>query len=87
MVWVTFSAGFISPSSAEGISYAIESAAVLSGCINGSFEHAGRLYKRRLWKLKLNMMFKWFKSLVMYNRVMRGLVMRSGILGMEVNEK
>ena len=79
-------AGLISPSSAEGISYALKSGVILASAINHSPEAFGKLYEKRLFKLKINLLYKKLKVLVMYNKFLRRLVMKSGILSMDVTE-
>ncbi len=73
-------AGFISPSSAEGISYAIQSAYALAKSLDNGMEGFQKRYEANLGSLKRNLIIKRLKSPGMYNRTLRGLVMRSGIL-------
>lgn len=47
-------AGFISPSSAEGISYALKSGVMLAECINKYSNNFGKEYVRRVKRIKLN---------------------------------
>ncbi|WP_242867307.1 Rossmann-fold NAD(P)-binding domain-containing protein [Thermotalea metallivorans] len=72
-------AGAISPSSAEGISYALKSSLYLAQSlekeINGYFDR----YKNMVKDIKLNLLIKNIKSPAMYNPLVRQLVMRSGI--------
>jgi len=80
-------AGLISPSSAEGISYAINSAV----CLAKAFaKHPGvtveQKYRDLLLGLKLNIGYKSMKSVVMYNKVLRGLVFRSGLLSTDIHD-
>lgn len=72
-------AGFISPSSAEGISYAVRSAMALADCLNDGLEGLEKRYAKRTLSLKLNILGKLAKSPFMYNRMLRGMVMQSGI--------
>lgn len=76
-------AGLISPSSSEGISYALLSGAIMAECINKSQTDFGIMYKRRLLKLKLNLLFKKFKVLLMYNKTTRRIIMKSKVLAMK----
>lgn len=78
--------GFISPSSAEGISYALKSGAILADCINSSIINYGLLYKREIVKLRINIFIKNVKSKIMYNKYIRKLIMKIGILSMEVKK-
>ena len=78
-------AGFISPSSAEGISYAFRSALALSKALSPGLaswhdrynEHASRLFR--------NIMLKNLKSPFMYNTVLRRLIMKSGLRSIDVH--
>ncbi len=79
-------AGFISPSSAEGISYALRSAISLAESLNSDFDNFSKLYKRRSKSLKRNIVLKNLKSIVMYTPFLRKLVMKSRYLAMEVSE-
>ncbi|MDR1612890.1 MAG: hypothetical protein LBT97_08920 [Planctomycetota bacterium] len=75
-------AGFISPSSAEGYSYAFSSASALAESMlaHSGFERIFRAYKLGTAGLRLNLLLKNWKSGVMYSPTLRNLVMRSGIL-------
>lgn len=80
-------AGFISPSSAEGISYALRSGAILAESINRSIEKYGLYYKNKTFKLRMNIFLKNLKSILMYNKFTRNLIMKTGVLSMEVDKK
>jgi geranylgeranyl reductase len=71
--------GFISPSSAEGISYAIKSAIALAGSLNDGIEGFGKRYWAALRPLRSNILLKQLKSPAMYNKGLRRLIMGSGI--------
>ncbi|MGM0395938.1 MAG: FAD-binding protein [Bacillota bacterium] len=75
-------AGWISPSSAEGLSYGFRSALALSEAIENNLESAVKSYSRNTFKLKMNIRWKNLKSFVMYNDIIRFLIMKSGILSM-----
>lgn len=79
-------AGFISPSSAEGISYALRSAVNLAEALNTDFENFHKLYKKLSKPLKRNIFIKNLKSIVMYTPFLRKIVMKSRYLAMEVSE-
>lgn len=79
-------AGFISPSSAEGISYSLRSGAVLADCINHSIENYGLRYKRKTTRLRMNIFVKNLKSVLMYNKFTRKLIMLTGVLSMKVDK-
>lgn len=76
--------GFISPSSAEGISYAFRSALNLSRAINKNYKNFMPLYKLYSKKLKTNIFLKNCKSPFMYNKNLRKLIMKSRILSMKI---
>jgi flavin-dependent dehydrogenase len=74
-------AGMISPSSLEGISYAMESAKILAeiinhDCNNNYIDHK---YFIKTLGIKLRLLFKMIKKPFMYNKLFRMLVMKSGI--------
>lgn len=88
-------AGLISPSSAEGISFALESGAVLAASIN-AYGHA-RLdasdirrilmaYRRAVLPLRFKIGLKCLKVPIMYTPALRHSIMRSGILSMQMPE-
>jgi len=77
-------AGFISPSSAEGISYALKSAYLLAEALNENITDFQRRYSKSVSKLKLNLIGKNLKCPAMYNRFMRGMIMRSGLKSTDV---
>jgi flavin-dependent dehydrogenase len=77
-------AGMISPSSLEGISYAMESAKILSHIINGNSNNISRTYFNKSWGIRLRLLFKMIKKPFMYNRFLRMLVMRSGVKAIKI---
>ena len=78
-------AGLISPSSAEGISYALESGKILASCINTWGNEFGVHYRHSVNSLKRNLLFKRFKVMLMYNKLIRKIIMKSGILSMRMH--
>jgi len=72
-------AGFISPSSAEGISYALRSAAVLARALEPGLERADARYRAAALPLALNIGMKAGKSSAIYAATSRRLIMRSGL--------
>lgn len=72
-------AGFISPSSFEGISGALNSAYQLSRVFNAGRTDILRGYRKAAWKMRLKYTLKIFKASVLCNRFLRGLIMKSGI--------
>ncbi len=79
-------AGFISPSSLEGISYALDSAYELAEALNSGAENPEKSYRRRTRKIRRKLRLKTVKAFFMYNPLMRRLVMKSGIESIEVIE-
>jgi len=77
-------AGLISPSSAEGISYALKSANFLANAIIKNKDNAMNLYKKDIRKLKFNIILKNLKSPFMYNKKIRNSVMKSKISSMDI---
>jgi flavin-dependent dehydrogenase len=77
-------AGWISSTSAEGLSYALRSALALAQSLRESPQHYLQDYSRRSWNLKLNITAKNFKAPFMYRPFLRRIVMRSGITAMKI---
>lgn len=76
-------AGFVSPSSLEGISSAVTSAYYLAKAFNTSPTPA-KNYKKYTFRLKLKLWLKLFKCPFMYNPLLRKLVMLSGIKNIKI---
>lgn len=72
-------AGAISPSSAEGISYALESALYLAQSLEVGIEGFLDRYKQKVKAIKLNISIKNLKSPVMYHPFLRKMAMKSGL--------
>ena len=72
-------AGFISPSSAEGISYALRSAASLARAADAGLVGAEHRYRAAVSPLALEIGLKAIKSAAVYTSLTRRLVMRAGI--------
>lgn len=72
-------AGFMSPSSAEGISYALSSAAALAGALEAGLSGAAARYRMAAAPLAMKVGLKAMKSLAIYSPGARRLVMRSGL--------
>ncbi|MDD3927825.1 MAG: FAD-binding protein [bacterium] len=77
-------AGFISPSSAEGFSYAFRSALALADSLVEDFEGWEYIYKKKTIELERNITFKILKSPFMYNKRLRRLVMKTGLKSVNV---
>lgn len=72
-------AGFISPSSLEGISYAINSGYLLSQCLNDSNHNPNWEYRKATRKIRLKLFAKYLKRPFMYRPFIRKLIMKSGL--------
>lgn len=72
-------AGAISPSSAEGISYALKSSLYLARELEKGLDGFLDRYKKKVKEIKRNLFFKNLKSPAMYNSALRRLIMKSGI--------
>lgn len=75
-------AGFISPSSLEGISYAMESADMLSSALLSPRPAAQ--YRKKTLKLRIKLGLKVLKCPFMYHPFLRRLVMKSGIQSINI---
>lgn len=71
------SAGFISPSSLEGISSAITSAQYLSEILNSHSKNPNKKYRFKTFKIRLKIFSKLFKCPFMYNKFLRKMVLKS----------
>lgn len=76
--------GWISPSSAEGISYAFRSAIILSDVLNASLENFEKRYCKKLKCLTRNIFTKNLKSHFIFNPWLRKLVMKLGFRSIEL---
>lgn len=72
-------AGAISPSSAEGISYALKSSLYLAQSFEAGIDGFLDRYKRKVKDIKLNLLLKNLKSPAMYEPFLRQIAMRSGL--------
>ncbi|MDL2225413.1 FAD-binding protein [Eubacteriales bacterium OttesenSCG-928-M02] len=80
-------AGFISPSSLEGISYAIESGYLLSQCLNGDEnKNPNSAYGRSTRSLRHKLFLKNCKRPFLYMPVLRRMVMASGISSIPIHK-
>lgn len=77
-------AGWISPSSAEGLSYAFNSALILAGVLHKTPDNIGKHYHYKTKKLRRKIFLKNIKSHFIYDSWPRKIVMRSAIKSMEV---
>jgi flavin-dependent dehydrogenase len=72
-------AGWISPSSAEGLSYAFRSALMLADALRGSPDGFEKRYHEKTRRLRNNIFLKNLKSIFIFNPVLRKMIMRSGL--------
>ncbi|MDR2183374.1 MAG: FAD-binding protein [Clostridiales bacterium] len=77
-------AGFISPSSLEGISYAIDSGYLLSQCFNARGDDPYWPYRRGTRKIRLKLLSKYFKRPFIYQPLARKMVMKSGLAAISI---
>ncbi|PKM63265.1 MAG: colicin M resistance protein CbrA [Firmicutes bacterium HGW-Firmicutes-21] len=80
-------AGFISPSSLEGISSAINSAVLLNDSLLSDKKNKHKAYKRKTLSLRMSLVYKNLKCPFMYNPFLRKLVMWSGLMSMDMYRK
>lgn len=85
-------AGFISPSSLEGISYAITSAVALSDSINTHYSSDKtravlRSYQKATLTMRLRLLTKNIKCQFIFRPVLRKMVMKSGIASIRMRIK
>jgi geranylgeranyl reductase len=78
-------AGWISPSSAEGFSYAFRSALALAAALTDGLDGYLPRYRRRTRALRGNLMLKRWKSPFMYRPWLRRAVLRSGLASVRVH--
>ncbi|MDR0838793.1 MAG: FAD-binding protein [Oscillospiraceae bacterium] len=79
-------AGFISPSSLEGISYALDSAYALARILNSGCAKPEWEYRKKSLPMRVKLLMKYVKSLFMYTPFLRKLVMKSGIMSIDVDD-
>ncbi len=80
-------AGFISPSSLEGISSAILSASALADAFNLPYHNEKEVlarYSRKTLKQRIKLVFKLLKCPFMYNKRLRRPVMLSGVQSIKI---
>jgi flavin-dependent dehydrogenase len=83
-------AGFISPSSLEGISYAFESACVLGELLNaektGKKTNINQAYFLGTFKIRMKLLVKNLKDPFMYMPILRYIIMKSGLKSISIIE-
>lgn len=82
-------AGFVSPSSFEGISYALESSRDLADavCEVSGRDRIASAYRRNTRHLRLKLLMKCVKRTAMYVPVLRRAALRSGLLSLHVEKE
>lgn len=80
-------AGFISPSSLEGISYAFESGYILSKVFNENIIPTNLKYTILTIPIKFKLILKLIKNPFMYNPFLRKIVMKSSFLSIRMIKK
>ena len=82
-------AGLISPSSFEGISYALASAEALADAFGvcGEASHICRMYRRRSQKLVRKIRLRCLKRPFMYHRILRTWVLKSGFTAIHIRKE
>lgn len=79
-------AGFISPSSLEGISYALDSGYALAQCLNTPSQNSNWDYRKATRKIRLKLFSKNVKRPFMYQPFLRNLVMKSGLSSISMHK-
>lgn len=77
-------AGFISPSSLQGISYALDSGALLAKALKPGLEDAEKRYAALTAALRRQLRGKLLKNPVLYTPWIRKLILNTGIGSMNV---
>jgi geranylgeranyl reductase len=77
-------AGWISPSSAEGLSYAFRSARILAEVLHTGLENVAQRYRRATLPMRRNIFLKGLKSRVVFHPRLRRIVMRLGLQSMDI---
>ncbi len=78
--------GWISPSSAEGISYAIRSAIIFSDVLSKSPKNFEQRYRKRTKQLRRNIFAKNLKAHFIFNSFLRKMAMKSGFQSMKIRK-
>ena len=77
-------AGWISPSSAEGLSYAFRSALILADALRSTPDGFETRYHAKTRQLRRNIFLKNLKSIVIFNPILRKMVMNTGLQSIAV---
>lgn len=79
-------AGLISPSSLEGISFAVTSAKYLAEALNGE-QNANKRYSKKLFGYRVKILIKLMKCPFMYAPILRRIVMKSGLKSIKISKE
>lgn len=81
-------AGFISPSSLEGISYAMATGRLLAYAFNNCKKEnkIKTIYKRKTTSLRMKIVLKLLKCPFMYNHFLRNLILKTGITSVNIEK-
>ena len=79
-------AGWISPSSAEGLSYAFRSALMLADALRSTPDGFETRYHEKTGLLRRNILLKNLKSFVIFNPLLRKMVMNSGLQSINLRQ-
>ena len=79
-------AGLISPSSLEGISFAVNSAKYLAQALNGE-QNANKRYSKKLFRYRAKILIKLMKCPFMYAPILRRMVMKSGLKSIKISKE
>jgi flavin-dependent dehydrogenase len=77
-------AGLISPSSLEGISYALNSAYELARILNSGINNPVWRIRVKSIPMRVKLLIKYVKTPFMYNPLLRKMVMKSGLSSIKV---
>ena len=80
-------AGFISPSSYEGISGALNSAYILSRVFNQGAANILKAYRKAAFRLRARYTLKIAKAAILYSGFLRRLIMKSRVRHIEISGK
>ena len=77
--------GWISPSSAEGLSYAFRSAELMADVLKQGTDNMLKRYNQKMKKMRFNILLKNLKSPFMYSPWLRHKVMALGLQAMKIS--
>ena len=80
-------AGWISPSSAEGLSYAFRSALMLAEALQSAPNGFEKRYYEKTRRLRRNIFLKNLKSIAIFNPALRKMVMNTGLQSIAVRHQ